>query len=201
MLPETGAVGMHRRGNMKTIFLFEFIIFYIFFFARAKALSTEIGKNIKAKDPLLDVTIIFAGLSALSFIIGEYIHPAQAFLLVLFIDNSFDYIGLVFITLGLVLSVLSSLNLGKSWRIGVNSSDKTELVTSGFYSRSRNPYFTAHDFVLIGAMIASGSVVVSFFSILTIVLFHLLILKEEKYLEEIHKEGYLAYKKKVRRYL
>jgi protein-S-isoprenylcysteine O-methyltransferase Ste14 len=37
--------------------------------------------------------------------------------------------------------------------------------------------------------------------IITMVLFHLLILKEEKYLEKHHQEAYRQYKKEVRRYL
>ena len=146
---------------MKTIFLAEFIMFYIFFFVRAKVLSKKIGMNIKANDSILNVAILSAGLSAIFFMIEEFVKPVHEYLIVIMNDIISDYIGLAFISIGLILSVLSSLNLGSSWRIGVNYSKKTELVTSGFYKISRNPYFTSYDVVLIGTMISSGSIVVS----------------------------------------
>jgi protein-S-isoprenylcysteine O-methyltransferase Ste14 len=38
---------------------------------------------------------------------------------------------------------LAQLGMGASWRIGVNKEDRTDLVTSGWFSIVRNPIYTA----------------------------------------------------------
>jgi protein-S-isoprenylcysteine O-methyltransferase Ste14 len=93
------------------------------------------------------------------------------------------------------------LNLGRSWRVGVNTSEKTELVTRGIYKFSRNPYFLFYDMVLIGLSLSSQSILVIVFSIITVIMFHVLIIKEEKYLENMHGVEYRNYKKQTRRYI
>lgn len=185
---------------MKIIFLIEYVLFYIFFFVRANLLSKRIGKKIKADTPILNIAIFFAGLSAVFFILGEFFPEFKKVSIEVYQSVIMDVMGLILITLGFLFSAASSINLGASWRIGVHESESTELVTTGLYQFSRNPYFTSYDVVLIGSIIASGSVMVMIFSLVTIVLFHILILREEKYLEQVHQEKYENYKNKVRRY-
>ena len=44
---------------------------------------------------------------------------------------------------GIALLVAAQLQLGASWRIGIDESARPGLVTSGLYGRSRNPIFLA----------------------------------------------------------
>lgn len=44
---------------------------------------------------------------------------------------------------GVSLAFTSQLTLGRSWRIGVDASEKTELVTRGMFGLVRNPIFSA----------------------------------------------------------
>lgn len=44
---------------------------------------------------------------------------------------------------GMLLTISAQLAMGDSWRIGVDSADQTELVTSGPFRSVRNPVFSA----------------------------------------------------------
>ncbi|TMH41086.1 MAG: isoprenylcysteine carboxylmethyltransferase family protein [Betaproteobacteria bacterium] len=52
-------------------------------------------------------------------------------------------LGALLMLTGLVLLVTAQLELGASWRIGIDEAAKPGLVTSGLYGRSRNPIFLA----------------------------------------------------------
>ncbi len=83
----------------------------------------------------------------------------------------------------------------------MDENEKTELITGGIYKFSRNPYFLSYDLVLIGMVFCLLSPFLILSVLITIVLFHMMILKEESYLENKHQEQYRKYKKEVGRYL
>ena len=103
--------------------------------------------------------------------------------------------------LGDVIFLISVLCMKDSWRAGIPEKDKTELVTGGIYSFSRNPAFLGFDFMYIGVALMYLHILTAAFSIFAIVMLHLQILQEEKYMESTFGESYLQYKKKVFRYL
>jgi protein-S-isoprenylcysteine O-methyltransferase Ste14 len=162
------------------------LLFYIFIFLRASTLSRSLGKNIKAKNTLLNMSIILAGLSSVIFLGYLSAPPISEYLLILFSSNLLTIIGSVLITLGLIMSTVASITLKKSWRIGIDKNEKTELITNGIYKISRNPYFLSYDLVLIGMVFCLLSPFLILAVLITIVLFHLMILKEENYLEKQH---------------
>ncbi|MBQ0072191.1 MAG: hypothetical protein KBS81_10130, partial [Spirochaetales bacterium] len=61
----------------------------------------------------------------------------------------FRFFGIVVALLGDVVFVISVISMRDSWRAGVNEEEKTELVTEGIYSFSRNPAFLGFDLVYI----------------------------------------------------
>ena len=52
-------------------------------------------------------------------------------------------IGTTLLFGGIVLLVIAQLNLGASWRIGIEEGSRPGLVTTGFYRFCRNPIFSA----------------------------------------------------------
>ena len=95
--------------------------------------------------------------------------------------------------------VTSVVTMRDSWRVGVSKTDKTELVTDGIYQISRNPAFLGFDLVYIGILLMFFNLAASAFAML---MFHLQIVNvEEDFLLETFGQEYLAYKKKVNRYI
>lgn len=88
-----------------------------------------------------------------------------------------------------------------SWRAGIPEKDKTDLVTRGIYMVSRNPAFLGFDLMYIGVFLMYGNPVSGAFSVFAIVMLHLQILQEEKFMERTFGEEYLRYKERVCRYL
>lgn len=103
--------------------------------------------------------------------------------------------------LGDAVFLFSVLCMKDSWRAGIPDKDKTELVTTGIYRYSRNPAFLGFDFMYIGVLLMYGNLLTLAFSVFAMVMLHLQILQEERYLENIFGAAYTAYKKQVFRYL
>jgi len=51
--------------------------------------------------------------------------------------------GIALAVLGIVLTVWAQLDMGDSWRVGVDASETTALVHTGMFGRVRNPIYTA----------------------------------------------------------
>lgn len=97
--------------------------------------------------------------------------------------------------------LLSILCMKDSWRAGIPDKDKTELVTTGIYRYSRNPAFLGFDFMYVGVLLMYGNLLTLGFSAFAIVMLHLQILQEERYLESTFGSAYTGYRKQVSRYL
>ena len=86
--------------------------------------------------------------------------------------------------LGDIIFLLSVLCMKDSWRAGIPDKDKTELVTTGIYRFSRNPAFLGFDLMYAGVLLLYGNLLTLGFSVFAIVMLHLQILQEERYLCE-----------------
>ena len=103
--------------------------------------------------------------------------------------------------LGDAIFLLSVLCMKDSWRAGIPDKDKTKLVTTGIYKYSRNPAFLGFDFMYIGVLLIYGNLLTLGFSVFAMVMLHLQILQEERYLESTFGAVYKEYRSQVFRYL
>ena len=103
--------------------------------------------------------------------------------------------------LGDLIFLLSVLCMKDSWRAGIPDKDHTELVTSGIYRFSRNPAFLGFDFMYVGVMLMYCNLLIVPLTVFAIVMLHLQILQEERYLDETFGEAYREYKRHTFRYL
>lgn len=110
-------------------------------------------------------------------------------------------IGICFGITGVILFGLAVYTMRDSWRAGISKNDKTEIVINGIFKISRNPAFLGFDLVYIGILLIFFNWILLVFTIWTIIMLHLQILQEEKFLIATFKEPYLNYKKHTRRYL
>lgn len=102
--------------------------------------------------------------------------------------------------LGDAIFLLSVLCMKDSWRAGIPDKDKTELVTTGIYRFSRNPAFLGFDLMYVGVLLLYGNLLTLSFSAFAIVMLHLQILQEERYLMNTFGAPYQEYCRHVFRY-
>lgn len=102
---------------------------------------------------------------------------------------------------GDVVFLLSVLCMRDSWRAGIPDKDKTELVTNGIYRFSRNPAFLGFDLMYIGVLLMYGNLLTLGFSVFAIIMLHMQILQEERYLADTFGAPYQEYCRHVFRYL
>lgn len=109
-------------------------------------------------------------------------------------------ISIIIFIVGLIITVISLFNLGKSTTLGIPA-QKTEFKTSELYKISRNPMYLGFNFLTLGSMVYIHSVLVIILGIYSLIIYHFIILGEEKFMEKTFGQKYLIYKTKVRRYL
>lgn len=103
--------------------------------------------------------------------------------------------------LGNFIFLIAVLSMKDSWRAGIPDKDKTKLVTKGIYKYSRNPAFLGFDFMYLGVLLMYFNGVTVLFTVYAMVMLHLQIKQEEKYLTATFGEEYQTYQTQVRRYL
>ena len=116
-------------------------------------------------------------------------------------NESLQYVGWGLLILSLIMVWLAQSNMRESWRIGIDEENKTELITNGFFTFSRNPIF-------LGIMIANVGlflVLPNAFTLLIVALsttsINTQIRLEEAFLTKEHGEQYTSYRSKVNRWL
>jgi protein-S-isoprenylcysteine O-methyltransferase Ste14 len=96
--------------------------------------------------------------------------------------------------LGLAGTLIAQLAMGDSWRVGVDESERTELVTSGPFAVVRNPIFAAMIPTSLGLTLLVPNVVAlaAFLGLVTALELQVRFV-EEPYLMRTHGERYLLY--------
>ena len=110
-------------------------------------------------------------------------------------------IGSFLCLIGTAVTAISQYQMGKAWRIGVNESERTELITHGWYAYVRNPIYSGlmtfalgllafipHPYMLLG-------LIIGYLSIELLVRY-----VEEPYLIRLHGATYEAYCRGTNRY-
>lgn len=103
---------------------------------------------------------------------------------------------------GIVLTIVSQVQMGASWRIGVDARERTDLITTGVFSVVRNPIFSS-------MLLASTGIAVAVPTPLALGLPALLLLAlelqvrvvEEPYLVSAHGERYTAWASRTGRFV
>jgi len=109
-------------------------------------------------------------------------------------------IGIVLGIIGVIIFFLAVITMGDSWRAGIAENEQTSFVQNGIYKISRNPAFLGFDLVYIGILLMFFNWFLLLFTLWAIIMLHLQILEEEKYLPTVFGDEYRAYKQKVCRY-
>lgn len=104
--------------------------------------------------------------------------------------------------LGIVITVIAQIQMGRSWRIGVDQSESTELITTGLYAKSRNPIYFGIFLYWIGISMIFPHPAMWVSALVCWISIEVIVRRiEEPYLSRVHKEKFQAYRQKTHRYL
>ena len=194
-------ISLENRLPYTTLTLLVLVAFYGVYFAKVLAQkqrgiqTRQIGrrkeKSIHTVEVLMSIATLGAPIAQLISVAFGWNHlPAGVRLT-----------GFCVGMLGDTIFLLSVLCMKDSWRAGIPDKDKTELVTTGIYRFSRNPAFLGFDLMYVGVLLLYGNLLTLSFSVFAIVMLHLQILQEERYLVNTFGAQYQEYCRHVFRYL
>lgn len=188
--------------GVKILTLALLALFYFCYFAkmisqRKQGIKTDqLGKGKEGFVKFIEVTLK----------ISTYLLPVIQIICIVFYSGTVHIAlrltGVIITTLGVLAFVVSVAQMKDNWRAGVQKEEKTNLVTTGIYSISRNPAFLGFDLMYIGILFSFFNWYLCLATSFAVVLFHLQIVNvEEDFLTEAFGKEYIEYKKKVCRYL
>src|SRR5687768_2998394 len=103
---------------------------------------------------------------------------------------------------GMAATLYAQLAMGASWRVGVDATERTSLVTDGPFAVVRNPIFTAMFLASLGlALLVGNLVALAGFVALVASVEAQVRLVEEPYLLRVHGESYREYAGRVGRFV
>ena len=184
------------------------IYFGLAFVLKSLLIAHKIGKNplVLPKD---DSAYGLIGFYFKTMLISVFLYvTVQAFFK---IENEFfltihqletpiiQYLGLILLIIALIWTIIAQNHLKDSWRIGIDTVTKTNLITSGLFSVSRNPIFLGMILSLFGLFLTKPNALTILFLIMGYVLIQIQIRLEEEFLLKQHGQTYQQYKQTVRR--
>ena len=109
-------------------------------------------------------------------------------------------VGLAFA--GIVLTLAAQLRMGTEWRIGVDESEQTKLVTTGLFGIVRNPIFTAMVVTGLGlaAMVPNVVALAGFVALMVALQLQVRVV-EEPFLLALHGDDYVRYSSRTGRFI
>ncbi len=110
--------------------------------------------------------------------------------------------GVVLTLMGIAATYLTQVDMGTSWRIGVEAGERTDVVTTGAFALVRNPIFTAMAITGVGlALMVPNAVALSGVVLLLVALQLQVRVVEEPYLLSTHGTRYADYTAGTGRFL
>lgn len=188
--------------SYQTAGLILLVIYYAAYFIkmsgqRKKGIQTTqfgVGKKARRTVIIEKILQLVSILTVLAEVVSIIRHTGNS------VSTALRLTGVVVAGLGTIIFITAMLTMQDSWRAGIAEKDSTSLVTKGIYQISRNPAFLGFDLIYIGLCMAFFNVVLLMISLWGIVMMHLQILEEEKFLSITFGAEYEAYRTRVGRY-
>ena len=111
------------------------------------------------------------------------------------------WVGVAFLAISLIWVVASQASMGAAWRMGVDASTQTELITSGPFAISRNPVYLGIRGTMLGQLLLVGTWPVLAIWGLSELLVQIQARLEDEHMVRLHAQRYLEYCSRVRRWL
>jgi protein-S-isoprenylcysteine O-methyltransferase Ste14 len=113
----------------------------------------------------------------------------------------FSQLGVVIASFGLLFAFIAQLQMGDSWRLGIDENQSAPpLITHGLYRFSRNPVYLGILISLLGYFLMVPNAFSLLLLVLMFVSIQIKVRLEEAFLLAKHAESFKLYKQKVRRW-
>lgn len=110
-------------------------------------------------------------------------------------------VGLALMIAGSLLVVAAQLNMGHSWRVGIDRGNHTDLVTTGLHRISRNPIYVGMFAAILGIFLVAPNAVTLALLAISAVTISAQVRLEEDHLGRLHGPDYAAYRARTRRWI
>lgn len=158
---------------------------------------------IKASSPLGH--IIATSSFVISFAVSIVLILLEAngfFVLDIILPNFIRYVATAISVTGIVIVLFAQIQMGRSWRIGVDDKEKTLLIQTGLYRYSRNPIYLGIFVYWIGMVAVFASMSMLLCGLICVLSIDYIVRKiEEPYLIKIHGADYKLYIENTHRYI
>ena len=188
--------------------IYFLIYFGVAFILKSVIVARRIGKNplVLPKDDsafgLIGLYFKLTLFAMFIYVLAFAFFPSwhDNFLTITSLDKlNIKYFGLGLLAISLIWTIIAQGHMKNSWRIGIDTKTKTELVTTGLFKVSRNPIFFGMILSLVGLFLTTPNALTGLFLILGYILIQIQIRHEEEFLITEHGQNYESYKQKVRR--
>jgi len=113
-----------------------------------------------------------------------------------------SFIAAVIGFIGIAVVVIAQVQMGRSWRIGVQQSESTDLISSGLYSKSRNPIYFGILLYWLAMCVTLPQPEIWLCAAICWLSIELIVRTiEEPYLQRVHGAAFEDYCRTTRRYL
>jgi protein-S-isoprenylcysteine O-methyltransferase Ste14 len=119
----------------------------------------------------------------------------------LFYNPIVQWLAVCIAVVSFVITWICWRNMGKSWRMGINPEEKTELVFSGPFAYVRNPIYGLSQVLMLCAILVAPMPLMFLVGLIHVLFMQWEVRREEKYLLAQHGEAYKNYLSNVGRFL
>lgn len=146
---------------------------------------------------------VFTALLAVAILLFSFYTPGYRYLMPLayLIKPLVFWLGIALMHLSLLWIMVAQYQMGRSWRIGIDEANKTELKQKGLFGISRNPIFLGMIVTVLGLFLVLPNILTAICFTCSLLLIQIQVRLEEEFLQKQHGEAYTTYKNNVRRWL
>ena len=113
----------------------------------------------------------------------------------------FAWAALLVALAAFILTLICWKQMGKSWRMGIDPSEKTSLVVTGPFARVRHPIYALSSVLMLATVIIVPAPLMIAVALVHLILLQLEARREEQYLTDLHGSAYLEYCARVARFI
>jgi protein-S-isoprenylcysteine O-methyltransferase Ste14 len=197
--------------DQNTLLLIHFVVFFLLAFVIRSVL---VYRNTGINPLVLQRTQDAYGYVGMAFKVLMLVSAAVVTLLA-FVPHASNWLGVIApleitsikglgwlcLVVSLLWMLIAQAQMGASWRIGIDNANRTELVSKGLFTISRNPIFLATRLALLGFFLVAPNAATLALLAAAEVIIQVQVRLEEKHLLGLHGSAYEQYFSKVPRWL